>query len=128
LLIGGAVGIVTTAGDIYQNWTAGNYNMLAFDFGQLFGGFLVGAGGGGRSLANGIMGGESECPNTWNILAILGKELELKYNGSLGSPGEFMGTGPTPFMAGTTAAGTGAGPVTIVSVGIGIYQWFFGDH
>ena len=63
-LIAGAVyGTYTVGKDISQNVSAGNWNAVAFDAGTVVGGSLVGIGGGGRAMVDGMGLEPSPAPN-----------------------------------------------------------------
>ena len=106
LCVAGGYGIVTTGRDMYQNASAGNWNAVAFDAGTIVGGSLVCAGGGGRALAEGMMGEPSPAPNTWNPITLLSYELANVYKPSKGPPGlNYWATCPTPLSGGAAATG-----------------------
>ncbi len=113
LLIAGGYGFYTTGVNIHQNVIAGDWDAVAFDTGTLVGGVAVGVCGrpsGGRALAEGMMGGPSPAPNTWNPIRILAYEWANRYRPSMGPPGaKYFATSPTPASGGAAAAGIASG-------------------
>jgi RHS repeat-associated protein len=121
LLVAGGTGLVTTGVDMAANAAEGNWDAVAFDAGTLVGGVGMGVSGGGRALAEGMMGGPSPAPNTWNLADILSYEWEnAGFDPSLNDPNlsEFMNrmnwlaTSPTPFSGGMAATGVAGGVAT----------------
>ena len=106
-----AAGGVATVRDIANNAQAGNWNNVAYDLGTLTGGFIVGVGGGGRAIAEGIMGQPSPAPNTWNPFTVLKYELSARYQSGYpdGSWSRWMASAPTPASGGAAAEFTGSG-------------------
>ncbi len=80
-----------------------NYAGIAYNAGSLVGGVAVGASSGGW-VANGIKPGAT-LGLSWS------SNIAQRYRPSLGSVGQWLGTGPTKASAGgaTAAAGTGVG-------------------
>ena len=101
----------STGRDIVNNANAGNWNNVAFDAGMLTGGFAVGVSGGGRAIAEGIMGRPSPAPDTWNPITVLQYEWSARYQ--IGFPDsslpDWMASAPTPASGGASAAFTAAG-------------------
>jgi hypothetical protein len=93
---------------------AHDWNTVAFNTGNLLGGSVVGVSGGGRVMAEGIMGGPSPAPNTWNPIVILTYEINKGYqwNYPNGSVPSWLATGPTPASAGASAAFTASGLIS----------------
>jgi hypothetical protein len=105
LFAAGVAGTAITGINTYQAVKAGDWDAVAFNAGSLTGGLAVGAGGGGRSLANRLMGKPSPAPNTWNLKTIIKYEIDNSYKPSLGPPGlKYWATAPTPFSGGLSAA------------------------
>jgi RHS repeat-associated protein len=96
-VVGGAAVGIDVIGDI----RTGNWDGLAFNAGSIVGSSVVG-GLGGRALAEGINGVPSK---PWSPASDLGDH----YNPSLGSPADWIRTGPNPGSAGGSAALGGAG-------------------
>jgi RHS repeat-associated protein len=96
-VVGGAAVGIDVIGDI----RTGNWNGLAFNAGSIVGSRVVGGLGGG-ALAEGINGVPSK---PWSITS----DIDDHYNPSLGSPGDWIRTGPNPGSAGGSAALGGAG-------------------
>jgi RHS repeat-associated protein len=106
LFVGGVAGGIMTGINTYDNVKAGNWDAVAFDAGAVAGSLAVGVSGGGRALAEGLMGKSSPAPNTWNPLKIAGHELRNVYNPAMGLPGlAWMATAPTPASGGAAAMG-----------------------
>jgi RHS repeat-associated protein len=110
----GATAVVSgyaTGRDIVNNVNAGNWNNVAFDAGTLAGGFAVGVSGGGRAMAEGIMGRPSPAPDTWNPFTVLQYEWSARYQSGFpgGSLPSWMASAPTPASGGASAAFTAAG-------------------
>jgi RHS repeat-associated protein len=114
LLVGGGYGGYTTIVNTSQSAGAatvtGNWNDAAFNLGVLGGGGLVGVSGGGRAMAEGMMGEPSTSPNTWNPYAIFQNEVNKVYNPFQpdGSTSGWLASSPTPFSAGLSATGVAA--------------------
>ncbi len=100
-IAGGAALGIDVIGDIKN----GNWNGLAFNVGSIVGSSVAG-GVGGRALAEGINGVPSK---PWNIKSDIGDH----YNPSLGSPADWIRTGPNPGSAGGSAALGGAGAAKV---------------
>jgi hypothetical protein len=83
---------------------------LAYDVGSLAGSAAVG-GAGGRAIAQGINGVPSP---PWSPAS---DWAQTGYKPSLGSPWNWLGTGPNPGSAGGAAAATGAGAAQVVKSG-----------
>jgi RHS repeat-associated protein len=95
------VGGVIFGIDIAGNIRSGNWGGLAFNMGSLFGG--AGAGRiGGRAIAEGINGVRSP---SWSWRS----DASQGYNRGLGSPRDWLATGPNPASAGFSAASGGVG-------------------
>jgi hypothetical protein len=111
--------VANTAQDVGSASVTGNWDAVAYDAGNLTGGFVIGTTpgilgpkSGGRTLTDdlhNLMGKEpSNAPNTWNPLDILSYEVQNRYQPSLGAPGaNYWATAPTPFSSGFTATGIG---------------------
>jgi hypothetical protein len=106
-VVTGALVVVAGAGaaiwavDLRQQIGAGNWAGVAYDVGSLAGGVTAGAVG-GRAIANGIRPGATSGwgPRSW---------VDQRYRASLGSLGQWLGTGPTAASGGMAAAAAGAG-------------------
>ena len=111
LLVGGGVGAYMVGKDTWDAAKDCDWNTVAFNAGSLAGGLLVGAGGGGRALAEGMMGRPSPAPNTWNPAEVLGYEWSMGYrpNYPNGSFSAWMGSAPTPASGAAAAAFIGSG-------------------
>jgi hypothetical protein len=107
----GAVGVVSTGVNIYQNASAGNWDAVAYNAGTVVGGLAVGVGGGGRSLASLNNGKPSSVPPSWNPFKDTGLGYNPNYPG--GSIMEWLGSAPTPSSGGAAAMGIGSGIATI---------------
>jgi RHS repeat-associated protein len=118
----GAAGAVTTGADVIHNASAGNWDAVAFDAGTLTGGFVVGTtpdivgdSSGGRTLTDDLhdlIGQQpSQAPNTWNLGDILDYEQANAYDPNYPNSSilNWLASGPTPFMSGTTATLTSSG-------------------
>jgi hypothetical protein len=100
----GAVAVIGGAAlgiDVFQQISAGNSAGVAYDVGSIAGGVAVGAFGGG-AIANGIRSPASSgwSPASW---------VAQRFNPSLGSIGQWLGTGPTAASGGMSAALAGGG-------------------
>jgi RHS repeat-associated protein len=101
----GGYGAYRTVASTAQSVRAGDWDAVAFNVGTLTGGSVVGINGGGRFMAESLMGKPSPAPNTLNPIAILQYEIVNSYKPSLGPPGlEYWATAPTPFSGGFSAA------------------------
>lgn len=87
-------GTSQVAGDAVGNWQAQNWDAVAFDAGNLTGGLIVGASGGGRSLAQDITGQPSSIPPSWNPFGDLSASVDPNYKG--GSLLTWLASAPTP--------------------------------
>src|SRR5581483_6235627 len=111
----GVLGVLAVAGgaalgyDVIGQIKSSNWAGLAYDVGSVLGGAAVG-GVGGRAIAEGINGVPSP---RWS----LGSDWSQRYNPNLGSPGQWLGTGPNPGSAGGAAAAAGAGAAQVVKSG-----------
>jgi len=119
LYIGGGYGayrtVVNTAQDAGVASVTGDWSPVAFDIGTVVGGGAVGVSGGGRALAEGIMGRPSPAPATRNLRTILDYEIANRYRFDMGPPGiEYWATAPTPFSGGFAAAATASGVGTFI--------------
>jgi len=105
------VGGLTTGADIIQNANAGNWNNVAFDTGTLIGGSVVAVSGGGRAMAEGIMGNPSPAPDTWNPFTVLSYEWSARYKSDYpnGSVPSWMASAPTPAGGGAAATFNASG-------------------
>ena len=111
----GVLGVLAVAGgaalgiDVMHQIRAGNSAGIAYDVGSIAGGVAVGAAGGG-AIANGIRpwatGGWS--PASW---------AAQRFNSSLGSIGQWLGTGPTAASGGMSAALAGGGGAQVAQGG-----------
>jgi len=104
-------GAVATGVNTYNAVQANDWNAVAFNAGGVVGGLAVGVGGGGRAMAEGIMGRPSPAPNTWNPITVAQYEwsarLRLDYpNGSIPA---WMASAPTPASGGASAVFTAGG-------------------
>ena len=104
-------GGASTTVDIIQNSQAGNWNNVVFDFGTFLGGSIFGLSGGGRAMAEGMMGNPSPAPDTWNPLAIWSYETSANYDKDYpnGSVEKWLAAAPTPAGGGAAAAFTASG-------------------
>ena len=104
-------GTSQVAGDAVGNWQAHNWDAVAYDAGTLSGGLLVGASGGGRSLAQDITGRPSSIPPSWNPFGDMSASYDPNYqNGSLLT---WLASAPTPQSGAgalTLTAGSAAQP------------------
>jgi RHS repeat-associated protein len=91
--------------DVYNNISNSNWNGLAYNLGSLIGSSAVG-GAGGRAIAEGITGVDSP-PWSWS------SDMAQGYDPALGSPWDWLGTGPNPGSAGGSAAFGGAGAASM---------------
>ena len=109
--LAGGVGAVTTVADVAHNAYNGNWDNVAFDAGNLTGGFLVGGLGGGRYLADNLSPTPSTVPPSWNpFTADTGYGFVRNPNLPLTTDlYNLLGTGPTPTSGGTAAAFTSSG-------------------
>jgi RHS repeat-associated protein len=111
----GVLGVLAVAGgaafgiDVFQQFRASNWAGVAYDVGSAAGGAAAGYFGGG-TIANGI---KSPASSGWS----LSRDLQNLYNPSLGSFGQFLGTGPDAGAAGGAAAMSGAGAAAAVKRG-----------
>lgn len=112
----GVLGVLAVAGgaalgyDVIGQIKASNWAGLAYDVGSLAGSAAVG-GAGGRAIAEGINGVPSP---PWSPAS---DWAQTGYKPSLGSPWNWLGTGPNPGSAGGAAAATGAGAAQVVKSG-----------
>jgi hypothetical protein len=94
-----------------------NWDQLGFDAGTLSGGLLVGASGGGRSLAQDITGKPSSIPPSWNPFGDMSASYDPNYpNGSLltwlaSAPTPQSGAGALTFTAGSAANPSLSSPI-----------------
>jgi RHS repeat-associated protein len=111
-------GAVATGVDTYNAVQANDWNTVAFNAGTVVGGVAVATSGGGRALAEGIMGRPSPAPNTWNVLEILRYEWSARYQGNYpgGSLSSWMATAPTPASGGASATFTTSGATSLLSL------------
>lgn len=111
----GVLGVLAVAGgaalgyDTIGQIRSGNWAGVAYNAGSVAGGAAVG-GAGGRSIAQGINGAASPA---WSWAS----DLAQRYNPSLGSIGNWLGTGPNPGSAGGSAAAAGAGAARVAKKG-----------
>ena len=118
LLIAGGYGTYKTVTNIHHNIKAENWDAVAFDAGAVAGSLAVGVSGGGRALAEGLMGKSSPAPNTSNPLKIAPYEWSMRYNPKLGPPGlAWMATSPTPTSGGVAAMGIAGWAASSFDVG-----------
>jgi len=119
LYIGGGYGayqtVVSTAQNAGVATVTGDWSPVAFDIGTVVGGGAVGVSGGGRALAEGIMGRPSPAPATWNLRTILDYEIANRYRFDMGPPGiQYWATAPTPFSGGFAATAMASGVGTLI--------------
>jgi uncharacterized protein RhaS with RHS repeats len=115
LVASGGYGAYRTLENTAQNARAGNWDAVAFNLGTFAGGSAVGVSGGGRFMAESMMGEASPAPNTWNPIPILNYEIANVYKPSLGPPGvDYWATAPTPFSGGLSAAAAASGAGTFI--------------
>ena len=115
LVASGGYGTYRTLENTAQNARAGNWDAVAFNLGTFAGGSAVGVSGGGRFMAESMMGEASPAPNTWNPIPILNYEIANVYKPSLGPPGvDYWATAPTPFSGGLSAAAAASGAGTFI--------------
>jgi RHS repeat-associated protein len=114
----GALGAGVTAGNALYNGINGNWNNVAFDFGTLGGGALFGGVGGGRFIADNVSPTLSTVPYSWNpITADAGYGFVRNPTLPFGQDvWNWLGTGPTPTSAGTTAMGISSGASLFLSL------------
>lgn len=111
----GVLGVLAVAGgaalgyDVIGQIRSSNWAGLAYDTGSVLGGAAVG-GVGGRAIAEGINGVPSP---PWSLRS----DWSQGYNPSLGSPGQWLSTGPNPGSAGGATAATGAGVANVAKSG-----------
>jgi RHS repeat-associated protein len=111
----GVLGVLAVAGGAALGYntigqiSSGNWAGVAYNAGSVAGGAAVG-GAGGRFIAQGINGAASPA---WSWAS----DLAQRYNPSLGSIGNWLGTGPNPGSAGGSAAAAGAGAATVAKKG-----------
>ena len=105
------VGGVVTGANIGLGVANGNWDSVAYNAGAAVGGFAAG-GAGGRAIAEGVNGVPSP---PWS----LGSDAAQGYNSSLGSIGQWLGTGPNPGSAAATAGAAGAGAASASGCGCG---------
>ena len=105
------VGGVVTGANIGLGVANGNWDSVAYNAGAAVGGFAAG-GVGGRAIAEGVNGVPSP---PWS----LGSDAAQGYNSSLGSIGQWLGTGPNPGSAAATAGAAGAGAASASGCGCG---------
>jgi RHS repeat-associated protein len=112
----GVLGVLAVAGgaalgyDVIGQIKSSNWAGLAYDAGSVLGGAAVGVAGGGRAIAEGVNGVPSP---PWSLRS----DLSQGYKRDLGSPGQWLGTGPNPGSAGGSAAAAGAGVARVVKSG-----------
>src|SRR5262249_14877526 len=103
----GVLGVLAVAGgaalgyDTLGQIRSGNWAGVAYNAGSVIDGAAAG-GGGGRAIAEGINGVASPA---WSWAS----DVAQRFNPSLGSLGQWLGTGPNPGSAGGSAAAAGAG-------------------
>ena len=110
-LVTGALGVLAVAGgaalgiDVMQQIRAGNSAAIAYDIGSIVGGAAVGAAS-GAAIANGIRPGATSgwSPASW---------IDQRFRPSLGSVGQWLGTGPTAASGGMSAALAGSGAAQV---------------
>ncbi len=104
-------GAVATGVNTYNAVQANDWNAVAFNAGGVVGGLAVGVGGGGRAMAEGIMGRPSPAPNTWNPITVAQYEwsARLRLDYPDGSIPAWMASAPTPASGGASAAFTAGG-------------------
>ena len=109
--VAGAYGAYSGGKEIIYNYNAGNWNAVAYGAGTFAGGLAVGVGGGGRAVAEGIMGKPSPAPNTWDPITILKYEWAARYQRDFpdGSLPTWMASAPTPASGGASGTGIAAG-------------------
>lgn len=114
--IAGAVGAVTVGFDTYDAIKSEDYDRAAFNVGSVAGAFGVGVSGGGRYMAETMMGKPSPAPNTWNPVEILRYEMSANYNPNYpgGSFPKWMASAPTPASGGASAMGISGGLTTAI--------------
>jgi hypothetical protein len=111
----GVLGVLAVAGgaalgyDVIGQVKAGNWAGVAYNAGAVAGGAAVG-GAGGRFIAQGINGVASPA---WSVSS----DFAQRFNPSLGSIKNWLGTGPNPGSAGGSAAAAGAGAAGTVKKG-----------
>lgn len=104
--VAAAWGGFKTVTNTYGAIESEDWSTVAYNSGAIAGGFMVGAGSGGRALAEGMMGRPSPAPNTWNPLRILQYEWAAGYRTNYpgGSLPSWMASAPTPASGGASAA------------------------
>lgn len=117
--VAGAYGAYSGGTQIVKDYSAGNWNGVAYGAGTFVGGFAVGVSGGGRAMAEGMMGKPSPAPNTWNPMSVLQYEWSARYQVDYpgGSLPTWMASAPTPASGGASAAGIGAGSGSWIAPG-----------
>jgi len=119
LVIGGGYGAVKTGLNMYDAAVAENWDAFYFDLGTIVGGTAMGISGGGRYLAEGLMGKPSPAPNTWNPVDLLGYELDNRYLFSLGPQGlKYFATSPTPISGGAVSTAISSGVGSSIPIGV----------
>ncbi len=114
--IAGAVGAVKVGFDTYDAIQSNDFDRAAFNTGSVVGAFGVGVSGGGRYMAETMMGKPSPAPNTWNPIEILKYEMSANYNPNYpgGSFPKWIASAPTPASGGASAMGIAGGIATAI--------------
>jgi RHS repeat-associated protein len=132
LLFGGSAGVVSTAANTGVNISQGNWDAVAFNAGNLLGGYgvgvnpFLGSSSGGRLLADSLTGisdgtigfsdgGASPAPefSAFNLPGAASYEYANRLTSPFGESSDLLGwsaSAPTPFSGGFSATFTGALP------------------
>ena len=141
LITSGAIGAVGVSVDTYQQAQQGNWDAVAYNVGNLAGGYGVGVSGGGRFLSDslGVLRGNgvSASPelSSFDLLGALQNERRNRLQQPFGENSDlpaWASSAPTPFSGGLTATTTAAGAVngpTQQAIGqtIGLTADWFGN-
>jgi RHS repeat-associated protein len=142
LLVAGGTGLVLNGADTAVNISQGNWNAVAYNTGNLLGGYGVGVSpflgstSGGRFLADnlGIIGGNGvsgaqqlspiDLPGAWTYEVA----NRLQINAPNSDLGAWSASAPTPFSGGTAAtgiaSGVGSGTDLVNQFGPTAVDWF----